>query len=1450
MEHENQTSLNLASLEKDAETRETVIHNDHADPTIHVDNDDNKSNQNEEQEPLTPAKQLLYFNKVTSAIPDPNEDCYVIPKLWFRHWKSYCESYSRQLYEGRQGNHDDDGGISNPGRVDNNLITDEDGNMFSYLSEEDIVILPKRIIEIYEKNYGITGPMIKKALPGGSFESLQSINIRIYIAKSGDPSSAGRAITISISDAATPKALTQVIEQALSLSPGTNIRLWKLAYKPDNVFDPFILSDAEEIDQHDDSYEPIAHFSLDRCGCFIQVLSPSITTTYNNEGGEIMHQDDDIDVEIDSTVPREKQVELIKKLEEYYSYRRTPGDVWYTFPKEWRQKWYRYCTTPDAPSPGPVDIRSFFEDDGGLKADLSIETDFEYIPKKAWSHFHVWYGSNYQPLPRSVLSDGYVEGLYPTDIQVYIVKAASATLSLSNVLSFELLDSATLSTLKYLIEDKLAIPRDVKYHLWRLAEDPEEEEPFIDPTMLAEAQRISDDDGSRNISDLELDAYPCAIELILVDEEEEEELETANLKTLTSASSSPGPMMTSPPGIDMDGYDEPPPSYNSLDGPYIFPKMDLSKRRGSKSDGDIDDEIEQAPEYEPGHCGLMNMGNTCYMNSALQCLSNTASLTQYFLEEKYKGELNRDNPLGMHGELAEAYGDLIKDMWSGRFSSLAPRHFKYTISRFNSTFLGYRQHDSQELLSFLLDGLHEDLNRIIKKPYVELPDFDDMPDGEVAMRCWEYHKARNDSIIVDLFQGQFKSRLTCEECQKVSIMFDPFMYLSLPLPVQKKTHIKIVYVPYDPSERQRYMKLTFQSNASIEQLQELVAQRANIDDPTTLLVAEIYQQSVYKVYLPYEPISGIAPSDTIYVYQLPIPVPNAQPVRKKRVKRNGGCSSSDEGNEEGEWIVFPVYCVTPKDIGSSSNTYTSYRFSTSSSYTQFGGPIVLAMRSDEASSASNIYRLIAEHIERFAAVKLFEEVKESPRQDVTNNSTDEDEDDDEAMELDPPPAQKSIHTSAAVTAAGGRRMEPIKNLFTMKLFWESGYRFAGSNEILPAIDPLKGGLADLVERASTTNTTMGPMIGPSMNKQDIEEADALPFGDSFNDDVDEEFETNREQLETTITAATSTLLDNDPSGNDVDGDLKNDPMVTDTNTPSGKDDQHPSDEEEDLEELDKGQSPASATTDGRNSSTSAIIPSASGGLPSPTSWTTASSPKPFVKQGEGIVIVWSTRKAQEMFGGMLRVDDRAWDDIDKDDHHHADDAMNDEDENKDKLITLEHCLNEFTREETLSEQDLWYCPRCKKHQLAKKKIDLWCLPEIMVIHLKRFSSTRVLRDKIDILVDFPVKELDMTEWVASSAEERARQFGDSPDDNQIIYDLYGVDNHMGGMGGGHYTAFAQNPESNEWFRFNDSHVSPVHNVDSVRTEAAYLLFYKRRRNNTGSNNSVASSVSTNNSQQE
>ncbi|OMJ94171.1 hypothetical protein SteCoe_2652 [Stentor coeruleus] len=225
-----------------------------------------------------------------------------------------------------------------------------------------------------------------------------------------------------------------------------------------------------------------------------------------------------------------------------------------------------------------------------------------------------------------------------------------------------------------------------------------------------------------------------------------------------------------------------------------------------------------------GLVGLQNLGNTCFMNSALQCLSHTFELTEYFLNDRHRDELNYNNPLGTKGAaLALAYAKLVEEMWKGTSSVVSPWEFKKVLSKFAAQFSGYQQHDSHELLSFLLTGLHEDLNRVLNKKYKEMPDVTDKPDIEAANELWELFKERNDSIIVDLMYGQNKSTLTCPTCNKVSVVFDPFLTLSAVVPnaEEKTANVFLLLLNKKVTKVQIKIDGLSQIKSIIDNLQEL-----------------------------------------------------------------------------------------------------------------------------------------------------------------------------------------------------------------------------------------------------------------------------------------------------------------------------------------------------------------------------------------------------------------------------------------------------------------------------------------------------------------------------------------------------------------------------------------------------------------------------------------------------
>lgn len=182
---------------------------------------------------------------------------------------------------------------------------------------------------------------------------------------------------------------------------------------------------------------------------------------------------------------------------------------------------------------------------------------------------------------------------------------------------------------------------------------------------------------------------------------------------------------------------------------------------------------------------------------------------------------------------------------------------------------------------------------------------------------------------------------------------------------------------------------------------------------------------------------------------------------------------------------------------------------------------------------------------------------------------------------------------------------------------------------------------------------------------------------------------------------------------------------------------------------------------------------------------------PLVRLGEGIFVDWDPDAWALVYDGYGSDGKATFNEVEtlKDPELEAKQLAREQ--RKKNGISLDDCLSEFEKDEILSEQDKWYCPRCKEHRRAAKKFDLWKTPDILVVHLKRFSSSQSRRDKIDIKVDFPIEGLDLSHRVV-----------EKEDGKQEIYDLIAIDDHMGGLGGGHYTAFAKNFVDNEWYKFD------------------------------------------------
>lgn len=206
--------------------------------------------------------------------------------------------------------------------------------------------------------------------------------------------------------------------------------------------------------------------------------------------------------------------------------------------------------------------------------------------------------------------------------------------------------------------------------------------------------------------------------------------------------------------------------------------------------------------------GLENMGNSCYMNCIIQCILGTHELSKIFLNDSYEKHINLNSKLGSKGVLAKNFARLVHSMYdTGELSSssssskkknkhaVRPAQFKFACGSINSLFKDMSQQDCQEFCQFLLDGMHEDLNQCggnppLKELSKQAEDLREKLSFRIASSIeWERYLTTDFSVIVDLFQGQYASRLQCKVCEHTSTTYQPFSVLSVPMPTKKNGNL-------------------------------------------------------------------------------------------------------------------------------------------------------------------------------------------------------------------------------------------------------------------------------------------------------------------------------------------------------------------------------------------------------------------------------------------------------------------------------------------------------------------------------------------------------------------------------------------------------------------------------------------------------------------------------------
>ena len=758
------------------------------------------------------------------------------------------------------------------------------------------------------------------------------------------------------------------------------------------------------------------------------------------------------------------------------------------------------------------------------------------------------------------------------------------------------------------------------------------------------------------------------------------------------------------------------------------------------------------PVGRRGRVGLHNLGNSCYLNSSLQCLSHIFPLTSYFLSVRFYAHINADSFFGTNGKLAHGYYALLTDLWFQNHAAVSPVSFKKIMGRLNPEYAGLSQQDAHEVIEQFLDKLHEDVNKVSKKPYTEKPEGDGRNDEEVAALAWERHRLREDSEVNDIVGFLLRSQLECLQCGKKTVYFDYYQTLQLAIPrapassssleADQRRDVPVLFVPgadlridcssldggpgstqsaMQGSQRPVLLSVNVASSDTVGTLKEhaaaLIAALVLVGDTRAtmeaadalnrLVLLQMGQKlsTLLSVADDRAPVSSLPDDATLAAYLSSAdPSHDAQLVLLHRI-----IEKKEESDVSGGWA----------DEGEDERGLPRVRLA--------HVPRMIPFSS--RWSCARIRILLLQHVTQLLCPERARRLREALQDTATQQV-------------------HQLEVLEAVIRAG--KAAPVKDLMAVsgRLPVRSVKLDGGPAHIAPAAGAAHPGSDDdaLLSSCGGLSDEVHRLLGSSLPP------------------------------DSQLSFVQWTRCDGS------DGGRAHVPIVSADFSGAW------------LDCLD----PAALCDVARHPSVAAAAEAA------------AAASK-----------TASTKNSSSMFSSMFA-------------------------RQRGGAVTLDQCLAEHMREETLGGENARYCSTCKEHQSAKKTGDFWNdrLPEVLILSLKRFDFQDVSsrgraahrREKIETFVDFPIDGLDL----APHCAQRPHRDGEGDGDNQqrTLYDLFAVCNHFGRMGFGHYTACARDwmdmytdrasSSSGAWFKYDDEDVTAVRDEREILSPAAYILFYRRR----------------------